>query len=97
MYICPGLHQCPGGTFSYLVASNEDELKKLADLGYKTTLEAAIKGEDEVVDESKDLDDDYTPPTREELVQKANELEIKFHKNISDAKLLEKINEKIGD
>lgn len=38
VYRCPGVHQCPGGTFDYKSANNEGELASLIKTGWFPTL-----------------------------------------------------------
>lgn len=88
VYICPGVHQCPGGTFSTAPATDSKELKELLDAGYSLTLPAACGDEDT---------EDNTPPNRDEAKAKAKELEIKHPKNITTEKLIDLINAKLAE
>lgn len=87
VYICPGLHQCPGGTYSFAPANDSKELKALLDAGYSLTMPEAI-GRD-----AADVSDDNKPATRKELEAKAKELGIGFNWKTKDSVLAKKINE----
>jgi hypothetical protein len=87
VYRCPGAHFGPNGTTydSFGVNNNEQLQSAISNGWYKSLMEAAsLCIPDEVID---------APPTREELEQKATELEIKFDGRTNDKKLLEKIEE----
>lgn len=100
VYRCPGDHQMPGGTYSYLGVKDSDALESAIKDGWFKSLseaesgkrESATKPEEEKVVE---VSDDASP-TREELEQQANELKIKYDGRTSDAKLLKLINDKLN-
>lgn len=43
VYKCPGVHQMPGGTYSYLPVSTQEQLKAAIDDGYFATLAEAVE------------------------------------------------------
>jgi len=109
VYICPGIHQCPGGTFNYKAVTCLEEVKEAAESGYYPTLPLAQEKPDnfdwkeyldsvyeEVEETSKDEDPDRGP-TREELEEKAKELQIGFNKNTKNETLLQKINDALAE
>ena len=80
VYICPGDHACPGGTYSFAPAKDSKELDDLLEAGYSLTLPEAIEG----------------PATREELEAKCKELDIKFSANYKNTTLKKKIDEAVA-
>ena len=94
VYKCPGRYLCPGGTYTYVPVRNEEELQQRLSEGYHETMPQAMGTEEpkKVVEPVKSTEDDDSPPTREELEQKAAELGIKVQKNMKDKVLLNKIN-----
>lgn len=88
LYKCPGEHHCPGGTYSYIQAVSKEDMDEKLKSGYKKTLPEAISGEDLIYD---------GVPTRKEMEIKALELGIEFRSNLSDEKLLSRINDKIDE
>lgn len=86
VYKSPGMHQCPGSTYSYKGAADDAELAGLLESGWFRTLPEALAGEPE----ESPADDSL--PTRAELEAKATELGIKFDGRATDAGLLKKIN-----
>lgn len=111
VYKIPGKNHGPEGkTYDWVEVKTEDELEGRLKDGWFETLEEAVKGElvrarnenGEYVGDNPatpDVNEAYTeaPATREEMLKKAKELKLKFHKNISDKKLLELIEEKLKD
>lgn len=102
VYKCPGIHQCPNGSFGSKQVSNADEFKSMIAEGWYPTLPQAIEGREVVIEEEliqdedlpvidEDPQDEDLPPTREELEEKAKELGIGFNKNTKDETLVEKI------
>lgn len=90
LYRCPGKHQRPGGTYDYIGVDSQEKFDELLAGGWFETLPEAIDGKVK----EKPVDD-VTPPTRAELEEKAKELSLKFHGNISDEKLGKMIEEAI--
>jgi hypothetical protein len=89
-----GLHQRPGGTFSYRGVRSEEELEDALNSGWFRSIPEMIAGEH---NGSADPVDENSPPTREELEAKANELGIKFTKSTKNEKLLASIKEALKD
>ena len=87
VYKCPGDHQCPRGTFSYKAIENEAELVAAKESGWFLNLMDAVEGKELVVESAEEVE----PPTREELEQKAKELDIKFDGRTTDSALARKI------
>lgn len=83
VYRVPGNHQMPGGSFDYRQAKDDEHLAELLSEGWFRTLPEAVDG-DHV---------DTSAPSREELEQKARELELKFDGRTSNAKLERMIDE----
>lgn len=50
VYRCPGTHQCKGGTFDYLAVQDEEQYEAALKLGWFSTLDNAIKGEEPKVE-----------------------------------------------
>jgi len=90
VYRCPGPHQRKGGTFDYKGVADKAQLEAALADGWHTTLTRAT-GE-EPTETAAPTTDDKSPPTRDELEQKAKELGIKFNKKMADDELLELIN-----
>lgn len=91
VYRCPGPHFGPSGT-TYESRGVEDELQLLEAIsqGWRESLVLAVS---DYQNEEEEQSEDYLPPTRDELEQKANELGIKFDGRTTDRKLIEKIEE----
>lgn len=100
-YKCPGTHHCPGGTYDYRQVSNENELRAAIEQGWYPTLQWACQGGEikasDVLGDIEPETDATTPPTREEMEEKAKELGLQFPKNIKDETLLKKIDEAIAE
>lgn len=90
LYRCPGSHEIHGGKFDYVIVDDDKIEDAVADGWFLTTPEAKAAHE-----ESLKTQDDYTPPTRAELEQKANELGLKFDGRTTDKKLAALIAEKV--
>lgn len=101
VYISPGDHQCPGGTFSYRSVLSESDVEAAAKAGYYPTIDLALS---KPVDfdwgeylgygkapELKEEHQDEQEPTRAELEQRAEELGIGFNARTKDATLIERI------
>lgn len=98
LYKQGGPHEIHGGRFDYLVAEDAEELDAmLADGWHLTTDEAREAGQVAVAASgvSSAPVDDNAPPTRAELEQKARELGVEFSPRLGDAKLAERIAEKL--
>jgi len=98
VYRSPGPHRGPSGkSFDCSGVKSEEELNAKLTTGWSRTLAEAINpgiktvtvetGEPEIVQE-----EEYRPPTRAELEQKAIELGIKFDGRTGDKRLLMLIN-----
>lgn len=110
VYKCPGVHKRPGGTFNYLSVKDDDELRTAFEAGWSKTLPDAINGEgvtaphipaavDLMAEESGDTKPqpkEDTPPTRQEILKKCDELGIRYKKTTPSKKLLESIRQKVG-
>jgi len=91
VYKAPGVNQCQGGSFDYVVVNDDEErADKLAN-GWFGSIPEALKGESDQSEEAPA--DEESEPTRAELEAKATELGIAFDGRTSDAKLLGKITE----
>lgn len=98
VYKSPGPHKGNGSTFGYISVKSEEEFNNALSNGYYETVEEAFAGkaakkEQPIVEKV----DTMSPPTRQEIEQKARELEIKFPHNISDENLMKKIEDKINE
>ena len=109
VYRCPGAHFGPNGTtYDYSNVNDGDQLRSALADGWAESLAKAASIYNGEYDESvagsvPNVDasgaekinegDENSPPTREELEEKANELGIKFDGRTTDRKLLEKIEE----
>jgi hypothetical protein len=92
VYRCPGPHSRKGGTYDTKGVNSKEEHEAALKDGWFRSLPEAIEGKSAVVD----VPADAKPPTRAELEQKANELNIKFDKKTLDADLTKKIEEAMG-
>jgi hypothetical protein len=81
LYRHPGQHDIHGGKFDYIITDDIDAA--LADGWYLTTTEAKAASAAQAADNS--------PPTREEMEDKAKELSLKFSDKTTDKKLLQMI------
>ena len=81
-----GAHQRKGGTFSYLGINDAEALEAALSAGWFKTIEELDAPVVVKVDED-------SPPTREELIAKCNELGIKFHHKAGNDKLAALIEE----
>ena len=88
VYRHPGKHKIHGSTFDYKIVDAETEEldDALSDGWFRTTLEA-LEG----------VPSDDEKPTREELELKAKELGIGYRSDISDKKLLARIEEVLAE
>lgn len=85
VYTSPGIIDYPGGgSYSFKQVDSELEYNIALESGwYQSSQDAIHPPENDM-------------PTREELIYKANELKIKFSKNISTARLFSLINEQLS-
>ena len=106
VYKCPGPHQRKGGTYDYRQVIDENSLSDALSNGWFKTLDEAIEGKKkgdpaevvaETIGESVEPVSEDAPPTRTELEQMADELNVKYDSRTSDARLLQKINQSIPD
>ena len=109
VYRCPGAHFGPNGTtYDSLGVKDDAQLAAALVDGWADSIVKAVEiyfGEsnESVAGSVPNVDasgaekindgDENSPPTREELEEKANELGIKFDGRTTDRKLLEKIEE----
>lgn len=93
VYKCPGNHQCQGGTYNYKPVADQDELDALLADGWNKSLPDAMAPKQEI---KPVIPADDAPPTRAELVAKAEELGIVFDKRIGDKKLGQLIKDKLN-
>lgn len=95
IYRAGGTEEIHGGHFSTLIVDDQDALDAaLADGWHLTTDEARAPAAPALGALALNSDDD-APPTRAELEQKAHELGIEFSPRLGDAKLAERIAEKL--
>lgn len=92
VYRCPGKHLLTNGvTFDTLGILIEDLAKHLED-GWHETIPQAIEAFlNEPVPVAEPVPDDNAPPTRDEMLAKAQLLGLRVDKRWSDETLLEKI------
>lgn len=87
LYKSPGKNHGPDGkTFDWVGVSCKDDLAAKLKDGWCETLAEACG----IIDKEE-------PPTREELEEKAKELNLSYSPNIGDKKLLERITEALKD
>ena len=95
VYRCPGAHFGPNGTtYESIGVNDEAQLQSALKDGWsKTLVEAAIEFIEpkEALDSPKEVSN--SAPTREEMLQQADKIGLKIDRRLSDAKLIEKINE----
>lgn len=91
LYRCPGSHDIHGGKFDYVIVSDDDVKQAIADGWFLTTPEAKAAYEDAITPKVHS-----GKPTRDELEQKATELGIPFSAKVSDKKLGDLIEAKLG-
>lgn len=103
LYKCPGIHQCPGGTFNWLGVKSKAEMDNALRNGWFRTMPEAIEAYHSIkkpvsvkVPEPV-IPEDNAPPTLEELRMKAGELGIKFTESTKYATLLRKIEEALAN
>ena len=91
VYKCPGPYTRAGGTYDTKGVNSPEEHEQALKDGWFRTLPEAIEGKSAVVEVLADK-----PPTRDELEQKAKELNIKFDKKTSGKDLSDKIAKALG-
>lgn len=92
VYRVPGNHQCNGGTYDFKSVHDEDELLEAIQAGWKFSIVDALEDVEYEIGE-----EDNSPPSRDELEEKARELGLKFDGRTSDRKLLEMVNQSVLD
>jgi len=97
IYRAGGTEEIHGGRFSTLIVHDDEELAAaLADGWHVSTCEARDAGQAAAPAPTvAAVPADDAPPTRAELESKATELGIEFSPRIGDAKLAERIAEKL--
>jgi uncharacterized protein (DUF1697 family) len=90
VYKIPGKNAGPRGkTYDWKSVKSEDEFLEALDDGWFDTLEEAVNGKANEIE-------DKSAATREEMNIKAKELGIEYAKNVSNKTLLELIKEKLS-
>jgi hypothetical protein len=111
VYKIPGKNAGPEGkTYDWKPVKSEDEFERAIKEGWFDTLAEAINGKPKELVRARNNEGQYigddpetpeneayieAPPTRSEMEAKAKELGIKYKKNLSDKKLLKKIEDKL--
>jgi hypothetical protein len=107
MYKCPGRHQCKGDTYDYTAVNNDSDAIEAHKKGwYPSLILAQVKpvefdlkkylGLTEVEEEVGEEVEEEAEPTRQELLQKAEELGLDVGKKASSKTILNKINKALG-
>lgn len=98
MYRAGGTEEIHGSRFHTRIVANVDEQDAALIDGWSLTTDAAraAAAPKSAATEHKDDAHDDAPPTRAELEQKARELGIEFSPRLGDAKLAERIAEKLA-
>lgn len=97
VYKAEGSFQRPGGGYSWICVTSENELTKKLSEGWFASLDEAVERKNLPVKAPLELIEvDDAPPTREELEIKATELKIKFDGRFSDRKLAQLISEALS-
>lgn len=96
LYRCPGPHSKRGHTYATRGCNDIAEFKHFSDQGWFASFEEAIVGNHmadviEAVEAADAAIDEITPPTREEMEQKAKELGLSFNSRTSDKVLAQRI------
>jgi hypothetical protein len=90
-----GPHSRAGGTYDFKGVHSQEELDAALAAGWFKTMGEAVAPKvaenSAAAPSNTSTDEDNKPPTREELEQKAKELEIKFTDKTSDKKLADLI------
>jgi len=84
-----------GSKFDTLLVNDESELIAAIAGGWFSTVVEALEGKKQII--VNEVEDDDSPPTREELKSKALELGIKFDGRTSDRNLAALIAEALGE
>lgn len=97
VYKVPGKNAGPKGkTYDWKPVKSEDEFNQAIESGWFDTLEEAINGKHAKSVKLAKPEKNDDAPTREEILTKANELELEFPRNISSKKLLALIKQKLS-
>jgi hypothetical protein len=97
VYRCPGPHFGPAGTtYESIGVANLAQLEQSRSEGYFSTLQEAVDNFKNPPKEKENIIDDSAPPTRDELVKKAEELGIDVDLRWGDKTLLAKIEQKLA-
>jgi hypothetical protein len=98
IYRAGGTEEIHGGRFETRIVNDVDEQDAALIDGWSLTTDAAaIAAKPLPVETALVGPDDNAPPTRAELEQKASELGIEFSPRLGDAKLAERIAEKMKE
>jgi len=98
LYKHPGIHEIHGDKFDTLIVDSVEELEEALEDGWFETTPEALDNSDNNVNSSSDEDvDETTPPTREEVLQKAQELGVEFKTNTTTTVILKRIEEKLAE
>jgi hypothetical protein len=95
IYRAGGTEEIHGGRFETRIVQNVDEQDAALIDGWSLTTDAATATASRPAEPATPVDDD-APPTRAELEAKATDLGIEFSPRIGDAKLAERIAEKLA-
>ena len=103
LYKVGGPHAIHGGHFDTLVVNDDTENAQAQAEGWRDSTPGAVAAHEaaqaeaaaKLAEQAKAAE--TTPPTREELEQKARELGIDFSPNIGDKRLGERIAEKLAE
>ena len=96
IYRAGGTEEIHGGRFETRIVHDIDEQDAALLDGWSLTTDAAREAARPAAEPAPAILDDNAPPTRAELEQKAVELGIEFSPRIGDAKLAERIAEKLA-
>lgn len=96
IYRAGGNEEIHGGRFDTRIVRDVDEQDAALLDGWSLTTDAAREAARPAAAPVAVIPDDNAPPTRAELEQKAAELGIEFSPRIGDAKLAERIAEKLA-
>mgnify|MGYP003348837805 CR=1 FL=1 len=100
VYKAEGKYIRPNGTYDFTGVNSAEELAQKLKDGWFESIEDAIEAKTRPVEpqkaDSQAVEDDFAPPTREELETKATELGIKFDGRYSDKKIAQMIDEALA-
>jgi hypothetical protein len=97
LYKCPGPHEIHGGQFDHTIVDEDDVEQALADGWHLTTPDAKDAYEAAQRPQADAPPLENSPPTRDELKQKADELQLTYPANIPTAKLAEMIEHALAE